>query len=153
MRGRKNKPTPLRVIEGNRGHRPINKDEPKPESKEPPRPRIVKGEELKAWKYVTSELQKMGTLATSDKADIFAYCHWWGSLIKAKTKLLNTGTDPEVIKTAAGNYIQNPWLGIANTAAKELTKVCEKLGLDPTSRTRIKLDKPEPQSRRERLLG
>lgn len=153
MKGRKPKPTPLRLIEGNRGHRPINKDEPKPESKAPPRPRIVKGEELKAWRYVTRELEKMGTLATSDKADLLAYCHWWGNLYKAKSKLIAAGPDPEVIMTAAGNYIQNPWLGIANTAAKELTKVCEKLGLDPTSRTRIKLEKAEPQSRRERLLG
>jgi P27 family predicted phage terminase small subunit len=154
MKGRKPKPVAFRVIEGNREHRPLNAKEPKPKSEAPPRPRFLKGEELKVWKYVTGELLKMGTLASSDQGDIVSYCHWWGSLAKAKTKLLSSeGNDPEVIKTTSGNYIQNPWLGIANTAAKELTKVCEKLGLDPTSRTRIKLDKPEPQSRRERLLG
>jgi P27 family predicted phage terminase small subunit len=153
MKGRKPKPTAFRVIEGNREHRPINHDEPKPESKAPPRPRILKGEEIKAWIYVTRELEKMGTLATSDLGIITAYCHWSGNLIDAKKKMRETGQETRVIKTAAGNYIQNPWLGIANHAAKELAKVSAALGLDPTSRTRIHLEKPEQLTRRERLLG
>jgi len=144
MRGRKPKPTAKRIAEGNREHRTINHFEPRPEEKAPRRPRVLQGEERRSWRYLVRELDKMGTLASSDRGDMTAYCHWWGTLLKAKSKLAELKSmagekDAEVIKTASGNYIQNPWLGIANTAAKELTKVCEKMGLDPTSRTRIKL--------------
>ena len=154
MRGRTPKSTALRIIEGNRGHRPINTAEPKPESKAPARPRILKGWEIKGWKYLVRELEKMGTLATSDLGVMIAYCHWFGNVMDAKDKLSEPGEDNgKIIKTTLGNLIQNPWLGMANTAAKELAKVSAALGLDPTSRTRIKLEKKEPQSKRERLLG
>jgi len=35
MRGRKPKPTQLKLLEGNRGHRPINGAEPKPPGAQP----------------------------------------------------------------------------------------------------------------------
>lgn len=157
MKGRKPKPTALRLVEGNREHRPINGNEPKPEPKAPGCPQFLKDEERKAWRYLVREMKRMGTLASSDRGDMTAYCHWWGLVAKAKRKMLDQVTaedpSPEVITTKAGNLIQNPWLGIANTAAKEITKVSEKLGLDPTARTRLKIEEYEPMSRREKLLS
>ena len=157
-KGRKPKPTALKLVEGNPGHRPINHNEPRPNRVAPPCPDVLKDEERLAWDYLIDELRKMGTLASSDKADMTCYAHWFGTLIKAKSKLIELkaagdGRDPEVIKTAAGNFIQNPWLSIANTAAKELAKICEKLGLDPTSRVRLTLPAPQGRSLREELMS
>jgi P27 family predicted phage terminase small subunit len=157
MKGRKPKPTSLRLIEGNREHRTIHQDlEPKPEKKAPPRPRELQGDERKAWRYLVLELEKMGTLASSDRGQITGYCHAWGLWCKAKHKLAELGEgsmDPEVITTEKGNYIQNPWLGIANRAMADVVKYGAELGLNPVQRTRVKLENPQPQSRRERLLG
>lgn len=156
MRGRKPKPTPLRLIEGNRGHRPINEDEPKPKSLAPKCPRELKKEERRAWKYLCTELELMGTLATSDRGIMTAYCFAWGNFVKAKRKLNDLEADipdPEVIPTEKGNLIQNPWLGIANRANADVVKYGAFLGLDPTSRTHIKIDKPAPKSLRDELLA
>lgn len=156
MKGRKPKPTALRLIEGNLGHRSINRNEPKPRTAAPPRPSILQGEERKAWEYLVRELKQMGTIASSDRASLTAYCHWWGGFMKAKGKLKELAAaenpHPEVIETSSGNFIQNPWLSIANTAAKELAKISEKLGLDPTSRARLTLPAPNSMSLRDELL-
>ncbi len=158
MKGRKPKPTPLRLIEGNREHRTIHaENEPVPKSDAPPCPRELRGEERKCWKWLVEELRAMGTLATSDRGNMAGYCHAWGIWVKAKHKLNELAAggnqDPEVIMTEKGNWIQNPWLGIANRSMADVVKYGAFLGLDPTSRTRIKTDKPQGPSLREELLG
>jgi P27 family predicted phage terminase small subunit len=156
MQGRKPKPTPLRLIEGNREHRPINEQEPKPTKAAPKCPRELRKEERRAWKYLCTELALMATLSTADRAIMTAYCFAWGNFVKAKRKL-NTleedMPDPEVIPTEKGNLIQNPWLGIANRANADLVKYGSFLGLDPTSRTRIKVETAPTKTLREELLA
>jgi P27 family predicted phage terminase small subunit len=158
MKGRKPKPTAFRLIEGNREHRTIDADhEPKPEKKAPPCPGELHGDEKRAWGYLVRELDKMNTLATSDRGMITGYCHAWGTWVKAKRKLNELAAagnpDPEVIMTEKGNWIQNPWLGIANRAMADVVKYGSFLGLDPTSRTRIKVEQPQKQSLRDELLA
>jgi P27 family predicted phage terminase small subunit len=157
MKGRKPKPTSLRLIEGNREHRTIHKElEPQPEKKAPPCPAELRGDERKAWAYLILELGKMGTLASSDRGQITGYCHAWGLWCRAKRKLNDLGAggkDAEVITTENGNYIQNPWLSIANRAMADCVKYGAELGLNPVQRTRVKLENITPVSRRERLLG
>lgn len=173
MKGRKPKPTALRLIEGNREHRTIHEElEPKPERVAPPCPRELKADARKAWRYLVRELGKMGTLASSDRAQMSAYSRAWGLWCKAERKLeelaaQNPGRDSEIIKTGAkkktnadgsvtesgGNWIQNPWFSIANRAMADAVKYGAELGLNPVQRTRVKLDKPSDQSKRGRLLA
>ena len=47
-----------------------------------------------------------------------------------------------IIKTTNGNIIQNPMLGIANRAYDRATKIALEFGMSPSSRTRIKVDRP-----------
>jgi P27 family predicted phage terminase small subunit len=157
MRGKKPKPTSLRLIEGNREHRTIHdENEPRPERKAPPRPKELDVDERKAWRYLVKELDKMGTLATSDRANMTAYCHAWGVWIRAKRKLnelAKDNPDCEIIMTDKGNWIQNPWLSNANRGMADVVKYGSFLGLDPTSRTRIKTEVPETKSLRDELLA
>jgi P27 family predicted phage terminase small subunit len=158
MKGRKPKPTAFKLIEGNRGHRTIDDSlEPKPEPKAPKCPTVLRGPERQAWKYLVQQLGRMGTLATSDRGIMAGYCHAYALWSKGKRKLLDLAAagmaDAEVIMNDKGNYIQNPWLKITNNAMADVVKYGAFLGLDPTSRTRVKLDKPKTQSRRERLLA
>ena len=144
MRGRKPKPTKLKLVAGNPGKRKINTKEPKPMNVAPRQPAEMNADEKKVWKYITEELGHMGILASSDQGVIAAYCHWAALSIKAKrllNKLGESGKDPEIITTKSGNIIQNPWLGIANRANHEIVKVAAQLGLDPTARTRLEVEK------------
>jgi P27 family predicted phage terminase small subunit len=42
-----------------------------------------------------------------------------------------------VIKTAMGNEIQNPLIGIINKAAADIVKISGEFGLTPASRSRV----------------
>jgi P27 family predicted phage terminase small subunit len=144
MRGRKPKPTKLKLIKGNPGKRKLNKNEPQPENTAPEMPSFLQGEERNAWQYLVRELTRMGIIESCSRANMVVYCHFWTVAVEAKTKLeelrkAGDGTDPKVIKTKQGNFIPNPWLGIANHAAKELVKVSAALGLDIRERGRMSL--------------
>ena len=43
----------------------------------------------------------------------------------------------QVIKTASGNLIQNPFLGIANHAMDQMLKIAAEFGMTPSSRSRL----------------
>jgi P27 family predicted phage terminase small subunit len=172
MKGRKPKPTGLRLIEGNREHRTISKEEPRPAPIAPPCPRELQGDERKAWRYLVREMGKMGTLASSDRGQMTAYCDAWGRWVKGKRKLrelaqMAGNDDIEVIRTGAkrkvnpdgstvetgGNWIQNPWLNFTNRALEDVVKYGAELGLNPVQRTRVKVERSEPNSRRSKLLA
>lgn len=157
MRGRKPKPTKLKLITGNPGKRKLNENEPQPDSKAPTMPSFLRGEERKAWRYLVRELTRMGMIESCSRANMVAYCHFWVVAVDAKAKLeelrkLGNGEDPKVIKTKQGNYIPNPWLGIANHALKELGKVSQALALDPRERGRLNVSNKE-DAEEKRFFG
>lgn len=71
--GRKPKPAALRIIEGNREHRPI-KETPKIQSIYPEPPRWMRGIARAEWKRVVPHLAKVGLLTAIDVAMLEAYC-------------------------------------------------------------------------------
>ena len=153
MKGRKPKPTALRLVEGNREHRPLNNLEPKPPAIAPRCPRHLDRQARKIWRLTTKVMAEMGTLAVSDQAVIAGFCAQYSRWIKAEERLAaSEGPDKEVMQTVNGHWIQNPWLGISNRAHDKMVKLAAELGLTPTARTRIRLDKPAGRSRAERLL-
>ena len=57
-----------------------------------------------------------------DRAALVGYCAAWGRMVRAERllrKLGDGGADGLLTKTAKGNVIQNPLVGIANKAARE----------------------------------
>jgi P27 family predicted phage terminase small subunit len=99
----------------------------------------------------------MGILAHSDQGIMAAACNAFSRWLRAEEqlKLLITEKNPytEVIKTKAGNYIQNPLVGIANSARDAVVRYEAELGLSPTARTKIKIDTNANQTLRERMLS
>jgi len=55
-RGRKPKPTALKVLEGNPGKRPLNLNEPKPEKKASKCPSWLEPEAKKEWRRMSKTL-------------------------------------------------------------------------------------------------
>lgn len=140
MMGRPPKPTALKVLEGQCGHRPLNQNEPKPESVAPKCPAHLRGEARREWGRIVPELLALGLLTRIDKAALAAYCTAWAEYCEASTKARETGL---VIKTKQGNIIPNPFLGVAHTAMGLMHKFLTEFGLTPSSRTRLSVQATE----------
>jgi P27 family predicted phage terminase small subunit len=139
VRGRKAKPTVLKILEGNPGKRPLNAEEPRPRRCIPRRPDHLDILATKEWKRITRELDLAGLLTDCDRAVVAAYCQCWSRWVKAERMVQQTG---EVLKGEAG-YYQNPYLAVANRALDQMQRLAAQLGLDPTSRSRLRVEARE----------
>ncbi len=134
MAGRRPKPTRIKEIEGNPGKRPLNRQEPQPEAEIPECPEHLDDAAREEWNRIAPQLLALGVLARIDRAALAAYCTHWSRWVEAETQLRKFGT---VIKTAKGYPIQNPYLGIANTAVDQMRKFLTEFGMTPSSRSRV----------------
>jgi len=144
MAGRKRKPTKLKLLAGNPGHRPLPQDEPQPEQFEkfPPAPRHLGKDAKKFWRRRGPGLARCGIFTTIDYEAFATCCQWYGRWVEAERALAKSTL---LIKTKDGNIIQNPLLGIANRAAVEFRKCCTEFGMTPSSRARITATAPREQ--------
>ena len=139
MKGRKKKPTVLKVIQGTDYVGRRNTKEPKPDVNLPNPPSYMKGTALEEWERVSIEMYELGMLTNLDRAVLEAYCVAYGRWVDAEEKV---SKETLVLKSRDGNPYQNPFLGIANTAWKLVLKAASELGLSPTSRARISANPP-----------
>ena len=142
MRGRKPKPTHLRVIEGNPGKRPINKKEAKPRATIPAAPAHLSAVAKAEWKRISPELHKLGLLTRIDRAALAAYCTAWGRWVDAEKMLREHGVLVKTKKT--GFPMQSPYLAIANKAMDQMTRLLTEFGMSPSSRSRISVTDAAP---------
>jgi len=136
-RGRKPKPTALKVLEGNSGKRPLNKNEPQPEKKAPRCPSWLEPEAKKEWKRMAKTLETIGVLTQVDKAAFAGYCQAYARWKEAEEFLSKHGT---IFKTPSGYIQQVPQVSIAQTYLKVMKDFCSEFGLTPAARTRIQVD-------------
>ena len=134
MRGRKPKPTALKLIEGNPGKRPINGHEPKPSAARPTCPSHLSPTAKAEWKRLAGELHRIGLLTQADRTALAAYCQAYGKWVEAEKRLADT---PTLLKMPSG-YIQlSPWVTISNKQMELMAKYMVELGLTPSSRSRM----------------
>lgn len=137
MKGRKPKPTHLKLLQGNPGHRPINAAEPKPDGDLPTCPAHLGPSAKAEWKRLARDLNRIGLLTRVDRAALAVYCQSWGRWVEAERKLRET---PPLLKTPAG-YVQiSPWLTIANREREVMARYMAELGLTPSSRSRLSVE-------------
>ena len=137
MKGRKPKPTLLKVLNGNPGKRPLNEREPQPLEGVPERPLWLDGEAQAEWERVVPELQAMGLLSSADRAALAAYCTAWSRWVQAEAQVRKYG--PIVKSPEKGFPMKSPYLTIADQALETMRKLMVEFGLTPSSRSRIRL--------------
>lgn len=103
----------------------------------PKPPEHLSDEEKEKWKSTVRELHPLGLITTIDKDALAMYCTIYVRWIKAEKIIREKG---EIIKTAASNIIQNPYLSIANRALDQLNKLGAEFGMTPSSRSRVKTE-------------
>lgn len=142
MKGRKPKPTHLKLLQGNPGRRPINGAEPKPDTGLPTCPAHLGPSAKAEWKRLARDLNRIGLLTRVDRAALAVYCQSWSRWVEAERKLAET---PTLLKTPAGYVQASPWLSIANRERELMARYMTELGLTPSSRSRLSVTVDPPR--------
>ena len=133
-RGRKPKPTALKVLEGNPGKRPLNDHEPIPPKGELKCPSWLLPEAKKEWKRLASSLEAMGVLTVADLTALAGYCQAYARWREAEEFITQHGS---IFRTPSGYVQQVPQVSIAQQNLKIMQSFCSDFGLTPATRARI----------------
>lgn len=151
MRGRKPKPTSIKLLQGNPGRRPVNKEEPQYRTIEEDCPEHLSLVARKEWDRMRDLLQSSRILTEADRSALAAYCVAWGRWVEAEENIKKTGI---LVKSPNGFPIQNPWLPVSNKAFDHMHKLLQEFGLTPASRSKVKaIPAKDNESGVKRLLG
>lgn len=117
MAGRRPTPTTLKLVRGNPGKRPLNKEEPQPERRAPEKPARLTGSAASTWKQLSAYLERMGVLTIADGLALELLCDAYSDYLAARKK---------------------GWHQRAEAAFKRIKSLLIEFGLTPASRSRIK---------------
>jgi P27 family predicted phage terminase small subunit len=144
-RGRKPKPTHLKLVTGNPGKRQLNRTEPRPDLSIPAPPPHLSDEAKVEWGRVCDQLYRLKLLSEIDRAPLAAYCQAYGRWVQAERALAKMAESDGVtkgllVKTRNGNAIQNPLVGTANKAMADMMRYAAEFGMTPSARSRLSTD-------------
>jgi P27 family predicted phage terminase small subunit len=140
MRGRRPKPTRLKLLTGNPGKRPLNEHEPKPEPAIPECPVELGPVARQEWHRLVVELSKLRLLTALDRAALAAYCGAYALWAEAMEAIQKYGT---MVKSPSGYPVQSPYVSIANRQAEIMMRIASEFGFTPASRSRIAAPPPD----------
>ena len=143
MRGRRPKPTRLKVLTGNPGRRPLNASEPRPEAVVPECPVELGPVARREWDRLAGELAPLRILTNLDRAALAAYCGAYGMWAEATEAIQKFGT---MVKSPSGYPVQSPYVSIANRQAEIMMRIASEFGFTPASRSRISLPSPNERT-------
>ena len=136
MRGRKRKPTALKLLEGNRGKRKLNPDEPVPD----PLPTDVPPElqdkaAIEEWTRTIVPAIYRRQITEAERVLAIAHCELWATW---RSQVADAARHAHVIAVGKDSRpAPNPARRMANQTLQLLVKVDAELGLTPTSRSRV----------------
>ena len=141
VKGRKPKPTHLKIIEGNPGKRRIATSEWSPDPVALDKPELTTEHASECWDRSVIELQEMGILQAADRDALEIYCEMYGTEPgdKRQRQVANEGA---LVKGRDGNQVTNPAWRIARDASQMATRLGEAFGFSPAARTRINIAQP-----------
>lgn len=142
MRGRKPKPSYLRVLDGNAGKRATNPDEPQPvgELAEHAPPEWLSETQKEGWRYAMRHAPP-GMLKRLDQSILTVWVVAEAVHRDASKWVSDKGS---MVMGKNGVPYQNPYLAIMNKQAAVMMKAAAELGFTPSSRSRVKVEPPKP---------
>ena len=137
MRGRKPKPTELKIVQGTLTHGDKVKRlrEPKITKNLQETPDWLTPSQKASWEYAI-ENAPAGLLKKLDRSVLTAWVVAEDNHKFASQQLQTFGM---VFTSPNGHEIQSPYIGILNTQAQMMMKCASEMGFTPTSRSRIVL--------------
>jgi P27 family predicted phage terminase small subunit len=148
MSGPAPKPAELKLLEGNRGHRPLQLDQLfRPEVGLPEKPRWLSKEAGKAWRRLSAELLRYNLLSKVDRDSFGMLCQTIGrleiverSIAGRQAALLAEGKDQAdalMDTTPNGLRVQSALYQVLNREQDKLHRLLESFGLRPDARTKV----------------
>lgn len=143
MRGRKPKPSHLRVIEGSVSRYVDNPAEPVPSGDLDAPPEWLSEAQRESWKYAIAHAPA-GLLKRLDRSVLAVWVVAEALHAEASQKVAKFGA---VVKSpVVGMWIQSPYLAIQNKQAVIMMKAAAEMGFTPSSRTRVHLERSRGQN-------
>lgn len=144
MRGRKPKPTAIKVITGNPGKRALNTQEPEyPELGETP-PDFLDEYGKNEWHRVFPMLAGIRVIKAPEAALLAAYCGAFSDFYRLSELSKGKGF---ITKAPNGCPMISPLFQALSKARTEMVRLMSELGITPSSRSRVTAARPaEPDS-------
>lgn len=143
-KGRKPVPTNLKLLRGNPGRRPINKNEPTYLDGDLDCPSELAGDKYKEareeWARVAPQLVGAGVYKKIDRTALVTYCQIYQRHTDAEANLKKTG----LIVSQNGQYFRNPYLRVVEDSIALLRSFLADFGMTPASRTRLQVSEGTP---------
>lgn len=147
-RGPRSKPVELKVLEGNRGHRPIDIQALfRPEVGVPDAPKWLLPEARKAWRRLSAELVHYNVLSKIDRDAFAMLCQSIGRMelmersVTSRCAVLTAADkDPGLAffdKTPNGMVIQSALYQVLKREQESVYKLLESFGLRPDARAKV----------------
>jgi P27 family predicted phage terminase small subunit len=162
VKGRKAIPSKITELRGGarHTHRPPRDQEPKPPEGMPPCPDHLDEKAKKEWERAGAILQNIGLMTELDMAVLAGYCDAYSRWAKATVEVQSKGMvyvegakkDKETGKMVGGIPKLNPYLRVAREAYDCMMKAAVLIGLSPSSRASLKVEKPKPKGRVELFM-
>jgi P27 family predicted phage terminase small subunit len=148
MRGRKPKPTHLKLLEGNPGKRKINRREPRPKGGKLLPPAWLRKEAKAEWRRVLAAMPP-GLYTQADRQLLVQYCQNVARVAEIEKIIREQGL---TFVTDNGYIAQRPEVGMLNRLQTQIRQTCSELGLSPTSRARLEMPEPADDDPTEDFL-
>ncbi len=150
--GKGRKPIPSKIVQLTGGvlrtHRPPRDQEPPPREKMPACPEHLDEAARKEWKRAGKILQDVGLMTDLDMAVFAGYCDAYSQWAKATVEVPKKGP---VWIDKEGVPRLNPWLRVVRETYDRMMKAAVLLGLSPSSRASLKVEKSKPKSKAQRF--
>jgi len=140
--GQKPTPTALKLVTGNPGKRPLNKNEPKPRFGIGRAPEWLSETQREIWEEAVKN-SPAGLLTGVDRK---IFLTWVVSASAHQDAALLCNERGYTITTLNGNEIQAPWVGVMNKQAQILIKTSSELGFTPAARSRVSVHNDDDEA-------
>lgn len=142
------KPSALKVLQGNPGRRPLNKDEPQFESGIPAKPEWFDTYASEEWDRITGNLNGQRVFTKNDLGILVALCLAYEQLRETHAILKQLGRS-YTVEDMGGNthYKARPECVRFETAQKEYRTLLAEIGFSPSSRSKVKTLPEAPKAK------
>lgn len=131
------KPTKLKKLAGNPGHRPLDEDEPEYPEDDPKKVAGWLGTvAMEEWERVAPICKAQGLLTIADRRALEMYCKAFARWRQAEALL--DRAPAMVTKTKSGYLAPVPWVAIAQKYMDLTLKLGAEFGFSPAARARVK---------------
>lgn len=143
MKGRKPKPTKLKLLHGTFRPDRHTGAEADPDVVLPDPPKSLNAVAKAKWLELSKELHACGLLTTLDVDALESYCVLYARWLYAEEDIKKNGLIYEVGGPGTKVYRQTPFVTIANQALEAMNKIRTDFGMTPVARTRARATPPK----------